>query len=238
MNPGSWKEAKALFEETKKAVAKVRTLSVVVAPPSLYLREIVALNKSGKIALAVQHAQYEDTGAYTGDVSFAQARDSKVTHAIIGHAERRAQGETNDDTRKKITAALAHKMTPILCVGEKERTMTGEYFDVVREQVRTALKDVPPAKLTKVIVAYEPVWAIGAPTPMKPRDMHEMAIFIRKTIIETYGEIGHDVSVLYGGAVDSTNAPAMREEGDVAGFLVGRASADRDKMTALIRSLI
>ena len=236
MNPGSLKEAKKLFAHTK-AVSKVRGVSLVVAPPAIYLYELSKLNRGGRIALGVQHAHFDAIGPVTGDISMAQARDAKATYAIIGHAERRARGETNDDTRKKVMAAFAHQMTPILCVGETERTVSGDYFDVIREQVKVGLKDVPVPKLTKVIIAYEPVWAIGAPAPMSPRDMHEMAIFIRKQVVERYGDVGLDMQILYGGAVDSTNAPALLEFGDIKGFLVGRASADRDKVAALMQSL-
>ncbi len=237
MNPPSWKEAKKLFEETKKAAAKAHGVSVIVAPPAIYLRDLVTLNKRGGIPLAIQSGHADSGGAHTGLVSLAQAADSKATYAIIGHAEQRARGEMNEDTNKQILAALAYKMTPILCVGEQTRTIQGEYFETVRQQVKTALTTVPQNRIANVIIAYEPVWAIGAPRPMQPRDMHEMGIFIRKVIVQGWGDVGHAVTVLYGGAVDSTNAATMRDEGDVRGFLVGRASAETDKVKALIQSL-
>ncbi len=235
MNPSSWKEAKKLFEETKKAAGKARSVSVVVAPPALYLRELSKLARS--IPLAVQHAHADEGGAHTGEISLAQAAESKATYAIIGHAERRAQGETIEDTNKQILSALAHKMTPILCVGESTRSIQGEYFETVRSQVKGALTTVPQNRIATIIIAYEPVWAIGAPRPMAPRDMHEMGIFIRKTIVQGWGDVGHAVTVLYGGAVDSTNAAQILDEGDVRGFLVGRASAEPEKIKALIQSL-
>jgi triosephosphate isomerase len=107
----------------------------------------------------------------------------------------------------------------------------------VREQVVTGLLDVPPTKLAKVIIAYEPVWAIGASEPMKPRDMHEMSIFIRKTIVERFGSVGHTIKILYGGAVDASNARAMLIDGDAKGFLVGRASVDARAFTALLEAV-
>jgi triosephosphate isomerase len=226
-----------LFEETKKNAAKAKNVSVIVAPPSLYLREIAALNVRGGVPLAIQAGHHEEGGAHTGEISLAQAADSRATYAIVGHAERRARGESDLEINKQILAALAHKMTPILCVGEKVRSMQGEYFEVVRAQVKGALAAVPQNRIAHVIVAYEPVWAIGAPAPMQPRDMHEMGIFIRKVIVEGWGDVGHAVTILYGGAVDSTNAATMRDEGDVRGFLVGRASAEADKVKSLIQSL-
>lgn len=235
MNPPTWKEAKKLFDETKKAALKARSVSVVVAPPAIYMREIAKLARA--MPIAIQHARAEEGGAHTGEISLMQAGDSKASYAIIGHAESRARGTTDADVNKQVLVALALKMKPILCVGESSRTIQGEYFDVVKTQIRTALSTVPSNKVGTIIVAYEPVWAIGAAQPMQPRDMHEMGIFIRKTIVQGWGDVGHGVTVLYGGAVDSTNAAEMREMGDVRGFLVGRASAEPNKIKALIQSL-
>ena len=237
MNPPNWKSAKKLFEETKKAAQKAKNVSVVVAPPSIYLRDIAKLNIRGSIPLAIQGALHEEGGAHTGEISLTQAADSRATYAIIGHAERRARGESDADINKQVLAALAYKMTPVLCVGEKTRSMQGEYFETVRAQVKGALSSVPQNRIAHVMIAYEPVWAIGASQPMQPRDMHEMGIFVRKVIVQGWGDVGHAVTILYGGAIDSTNAALMRDEGDVRGFLVGRASAETDKVKSLIQSL-
>lgn len=237
MNPATFREAKSLFEATKKAAEGAKNVSVIVAPPAIFLREFSASYKGSRLAFAVQNAYFEKGGAYTGEVSFAQAKDAKVSFALVGHAERRVLGETNDDTRKKVSAALAQKITPVLCVGEARRTPSGEHFNFVKEQLRTGLADVPAGNIGRVIVAYEPVWAIGAPKPMNPRDMHEMAIFIRKTIVEQHGEKGMKVKILYGGAIDETNAAEMLRDGDVAGFVLGRASEEPHKFTALMHSI-
>lgn len=237
MNPATWREAKKLFDVTKLLAAKAKKVSIIVAPPAIFLRSFAESNKGGKIALALQHGHAEATGSFTGDISYAHAKDAKVTYVIIGHAERRALGETNEDTRKKVEAALVLGMTPILCIGEKERAHDGSYFGVIRDQLRVGLADVSENKLAKVIIAYEPVWAIGATKAMAPRDMHEMAIFIRKSLVETRGSNGYAVKILYGGSIDSDNARTMLSEGDVDGLLVGRASADKEKFTALIHSL-
>lgn len=236
MNPTTFREAKKLFEATKKALIKARGVSLVIAPPAIFLRDMAALNRNGCIVLGVQHAHFDEQGAHTGELSLAQARDAKASYCIIGHAERRALGETNDDTRKKVAAALAIKMTPILCVGEEVRTAGGEYFEVVREQLRVGLKDAT-TKLSKVIIVYEPTWTIGKDTAMHPRDMHEMSIFIRKAVVEAYGEEGHNLKILYGGSVDDTNVVAMLTDGDVKGFLVGRASLNAEEFTLLLQAI-
>lgn len=237
MNPASFKEARKLFEATKKAMEKSPSVSLIIAPPALYLHELATGYRGTKISFAAQNAHSEVTGAYTGEISIAQVRDAGASYILVGHSERRAAGETNDDTRKKVSAALSHRMTPILCIGETTRTHSGEHFNSVAEQLLAGIKDVPPAKISKVIVAYEPVWAIGGETTMSPRDMHTMAIFIRKTIVGVYGDVGHKVRILYGASVGEKNAAVMMREGDVRGFIVGHVSTNAERFTALLQVL-
>lgn len=237
MNPASFKEAKKLFEATKKAAEKCRDIFLIIAPPAIYLHELSAGYKGKKISFAVQNAHAETSGAQTGETSIAQARDSGAHYALVGHSERRALGETNDDTREKVSASLTAGAIPILCIGETERAPSGEHFNIVAEQLLAGIKDVPPAKISKVIIAYEPVWAIGGETTMNPRDMHTMAIFIRKTIVGVYGDVGHKVKILYGAAVGEKNAAAMMHEGDVRGFIVGHVSTNMERFTALLQVL-
>jgi triosephosphate isomerase len=233
MNPATFREAKALFDATKKASDKAKNVQVIVAPPAIYLRQL-STGYRGKISFAIQNGFQESHGAHTGETSFAQAADAHAAYALVGHAERRAMGETNEETRTKVAGALKQELTPILCVGERSRDGSGQHFPFVREQLRIGLADVPVTSLKKVIIAYEPVWAIGAPKPMTPRDMHEMSIFIRKTIVEFYGEGGMDVKIIYGGSIDEISAPEMLRDGDVRGLLVGRASAESHHITKLL----
>lgn len=237
MNPASFKEAKSLLDATRKAGDKAKNVSIVLAPPSLFLRQLRLLYKGKRIAFAAQNASAEQGGAFTGDISLSQVRDAKATFVIVGHAERRAAGETNADTKKKVAAALALGMTPVLCIGETERTQSGDHFARVAEQIKIALDGVAKPLIKKVLIAYEPVWAIGASKAMTPRDMHEMAIFIRKTVVGIHGEVGMQMRILYGGSIDDTNAAEMRRDGDVEGLLVGRASAESRKISALISAL-
>src|SRR3989344_1848315 len=128
MNPPTFREAKLLFEATKK-------VRVVVAPPAIFLRELAGAYRGKKVAFAAQSAHFEAGGAHTGELSMKQARDAKASYVLVGHAERRASGETNDDTRKKITAAFAHSLTPIFCIGEHVRASDGSHFSYIREQL-------------------------------------------------------------------------------------------------------
>ena len=237
MNPATFKEAKKLFEATRKAAETAKNVSVIVAPPAIFLRELSVGYKGKRLSFAVQNAHYETGGAYTGEVSMSEVRDAKCSSVIIGHAERRAMGEGNDDTRRKVATALVSGLTPVLCIGEKTRSSGGEHFEFVREQLVAGFADVPPPKIPRVLVAYEPVWAIGAERPMSPRDMHEMAIFIRKTVVDRYGQGGMNLKILYGGSVDERNAGEMMQNGDVNGLLVGRVSTDAEKFSALVSAL-
>ncbi len=237
MNPASYKEAKQLFDATRKAAEKTKNSSVVVAPPAIFLRALSLGYQGKKISFAVQHAHFDTRGARTGELSMPQAKDAKASYVLIGHAERRGMGETDDDVRKKTAAALALKMVPIVCVGEKARAHDGEHFDIVRAQLRTALADVAPAKIGSVIITYEPLWTIGKEAAMSPHEMHQMAIFIRKTVVDLFGEAGHSIKILYGGSVDGKNAAAMLRDGDVRGFLVGRASINAVEFTALLQTI-
>ncbi|HUO55826.1 MAG TPA: triose-phosphate isomerase [Candidatus Paceibacterota bacterium] len=237
MNPLTLHEAQKLLESTVKASNAAREVSVIIAPPALYLIPLRAGYRGKKVAFGVQNAHFENTGSFTGEISMEEARNAGASHAIIGHAERRAMGESNEDTRKKVAAALSLNIVPILCVGEKARGYEGEHLIFIKEQLRAGFSDVAPGKVARVIVAYEPIWAIGAEEAMNPRDMHEMAIFIRKTLVELCSEKAMGVRILYGGSIDEGNAVAMIRQGDVAGLLVGRASARKEKITQLIRAI-
>ena len=234
MNPATFREAKKLFEVERKAAERARGVNVIVAPPAIFLRELSQHYRGSRIAFAVQSAHFEAGGAHPGDIAMTQARDTRAKFVIVGHAELRAGGETDDDARKKVAAALSLKMTPILCVGESIRTEDGEQFDVVREQLRIGLSDVSASALPRVLLVYEPLWTIGAKSTMDPRDMHQMAIFIRKCVVETHGEGGRSLKILYGGSVDEKNAGAMLRDGDVHGFLVGRASVNAQEFSKLL----
>ncbi|PIT98335.1 MAG: triose-phosphate isomerase, partial [Candidatus Andersenbacteria bacterium CG10_big_fil_rev_8_21_14_0_10_54_11] len=237
MHPFTFRDAKKLFDATRQAAERAVNVTVIVAPPALYLRELAASYRGRRVAFAAQHAHYEPDGPHTGEISMRAYRDARASNVLIGHAERRAMGESNADTRKKVSAALAVGLTPVLCVGEQSRGGGGEHFTFVAAQLSEALLDVSDAKVSKVCIAYEPVWAIGAEKPMEPRQMQEMAIFIRKKLVERHGQGAMHAKVLYGGSVDETNAAAMLAQGDVGGLLAGRVSTDAARVGQLIETL-
>lgn len=237
MNPITLRDAKKLFQMTKRIADTVSNMSIIVAPPAIYLQPLTALYKGQKVQFAAQNANEAASGGFTGEISIAQIKNAKARYVLVGHAERRERGESNQDTARKVIAALQEGVIPILCVGEEKREQSGSHFTFVREQLKAAFQSVEQHAVAKVIVAYEPVWAIGSEEAMSPRAMHEMAIFIRKTIVEMHGAKGYGVKILYGGAVSEKNAEAMLKEGDVVGLLVGRASINPKEFAALLTAI-
>jgi len=236
MNPTTFREAKRLLEDTKK-IAEKYAVSVVVAPPALFIRELVQASRGRRVSFAVQHGHFDEQGAHTGELSMAQISDARAAYVLIGHAERRGLGETNEDTKKKVRAAHHHQLIPILCVGEKERTPGGEYFAIISEQLRCALSELSPSQLQQTLIVYEPLWTIGTDRAMSPNDMHQMSIYIRKTIVDMHGDIGLKMRILYGGSLNGENAHAMLQGGDIHGLLVGRASLDAVEFGNLLRAV-
>jgi triosephosphate isomerase len=237
MNPATAKDAKKLFEATKRAADAVKNVTVVVAPPAIYLRELSSGYKGKRISFGAQNASAEPSGAFTGEMSLSQARDAKAAYVIVGHGERRAMGESNADTTKKMAAAVALKMTPVLCVGEKERMANGEHFSIVRKQLTDGLAEITASKLKQIMVMYEPLWAVGSGNPVTAGEMHEMLIFIKKTLVEHFGDVAMSTRILYGGSVNAENARPMVEIAGVSGFIVGGVSLNAATFKALLESL-
>ncbi len=234
MNPKTLKEAFSLLDATKKSILR-KKITGIVAPPSVFLADIA--RKKGTLHVAAQSIHTEESGSHTGDVAAAQVSSVGADHVLIGHAERRALGETNEEVGKKVVAALASHLAPIICVGENARDGQGHYLETIRIQLEAALCDVSKTKAKHLVIAYEPVWAIGAAKPMSTHEMHEMTIYIRKFLFSKFGKTGMSMPILYGGSIDGTSARDMMHHGEVDGLLVGRASSDMSKMHELFDAL-
>lgn len=237
MNPATRAEAERLFERTKKAAGNARSVRVIVAPPTIYLAHLARSYRGKQIGFAAQNIHWEHAGSFTGELSAKQAVDAGAAYTLIGHTERRALGETDEQVGKKVVAALALNLTPIVCVGERERDQHGEYLKVIRAQLVAALSHVPSGKQKQVCVAYEPVWAVGKDKTIDAHTMHEMNIFIHKVLSEIMGPHGLSVPVLYGGSIDTREELELLRNSEVAGFLIGRASTDTFKIRDLILAL-
>ncbi len=164
----------------------------------------------------------------TNNDSLSSRDICRAPAVIIGHSERRKMGETDEDVNKKVLLALKAKLTPIVCIGETTRDEEGKYLGFIKEQIEKALAGVQKNSLNKIIIAYEPVWAIGASTAMEAPDIHEMTIYIKKTLIDLYKMKSVSVAILYGGAVDPANAQGILTDGEADGLLVGRQSLDSE----------
>lgn len=231
-------KAKKLFA-TSKRLARATGLTIVLAPPAPLLGTLIARNKS-RVAFAAQDVSATTGGASTGEITAAAYAATGATYAIVGHSERRAQGDTDSIVAEKLVRALSHKLTPILCVGERERDEGGRYLALVREEITAALSALTPKERTGVIVAYEPLWAIGktAAHAIEPNDLAEMALYIRKVLAELLpGKSSSRSLVLYGGSVEPGNIRDLAVSSGVDGFLIGHASVDPHAFTQLVKQL-
>lgn len=237
MNPPSTKDAIKLFSLTKSIAQKNKKTSIVVCAPFIFLS---ALSKSAttKCALGAQNMHFESIGAFTGEVSSKMLKDSKVSYVILGHSERRAMGEDDAFINQKIKTAIKSGITPILCVGEKERTGDAWYLHAVKTQVDGSLDGLRPSDMSKIIIAYEPVWAIGkdATRPATVSECEEMVIYIRKVLSDKFGAKNAQIPmIVYGGSVDTKEAQDFMTNGGVDGFLVGRASLNPKEFEKIVQ---
>jgi triosephosphate isomerase len=235
MNPKSLKEAEALFKGIVTASKDIKNVDIVVCPPYPFLSTAKKfINK--KIKLGAQDTSSIIEGSYTSQVSASMLSSVGCTYVIIGHSERRLIGDTDEIVNKKILQALKSKLIPVVCIGENVRDTHGDYLALVKYQLIDCLKNVSKLQMKNIVIAYEPVWAIGshATRVATPEEFTEMKIFIRKVLSDIYdSKIAHATLVLYGGSVNSQNAQAF--VGATAdGFLVGRDSLNPKKFGAII----
>lgn len=237
MNPTTMEEAVNIFKKIKNTALKLASTHVIVCPPFPYISRFASVKGKPVVAVGAQNVFFEERGAFTGEVSAVMLRDLGVTHVIVGHSERRAEGESDEIVAKKVGAVLDAGIHPIICVGEKERDIHGLYLDVLKAQIKNSLSKVPKKLVNQLIIAYEPVWAIGAKEPMEPAIIEEMSIFIRKVISDIFGqENALKTTVLYGGSINFRNAPDIISRGKVDGLLVGRESVNIPGFVELLKA--
>jgi triosephosphate isomerase len=241
MNPETAGKAREIFLGIKKEVNTLKNTKVVICPPYVYLSDLEKVNSpagSSVVILGAQDMFWEKSGSYTGEISGGML--SGEGYVILGHSERRALGETDDVVAKKLASAIKAGLKPIVCIGEKTRDLHGDYLHFLRAQIINSLGKLPKRLLDKIIVAYEPIWAIGKSEDeaMKPGDIHETALFIRKVLAEIYEQkVAVTVPVIYGGSVNHNNAKEMIVSGEVQGLLVGRESLNAKKFGELLKNV-
>jgi len=242
---GNWKmnslpsEVKAFAEELKGFASKPKWCDVVICAPAVMIPGAVKAFKENRVGVGAQDMSAYESGAYTGEISAAQLADAGAKYVIIGHSERRANhGETDVLVRAKTAAALAHKLTPIVCVGEtlEEREM-GITLELVALQVKTALAGLTADQARKVIIAYEPVWAIGTGVTATAEQAGEVCTAIRAVIRELYGaRIARNVTIQYGGSMNAKNAAELLAQPDIDGGLIGGASLKPEEFSKIIHA--
>ena len=240
---GNWKmyktiaEAVDFIEKIKPVAAQAGHCEVMVAPPFTALAAAVVAAKGSKVSVAAQNCHWDKEGAHTGDISTGMLRDAGCTYVIIGHSERRHDcGETDAQVNKKVKAALGAGLTPIVCVGETlaEREK-GETEKVLECQFMGGLAGLTPADFSRIIIAYEPVWAIGTGRTATPEMAAEAHGFVRRLARQQFGENEADgVRILYGGSVKPDNIGGLMAQEEIDGALVGGASLKVDSFTALV----
>jgi len=236
MNPDTVSEAKSIFSASERIAKKVRKVSVIVCPPAVFVGTLSRGTKK-KVFFGVQDIHTAPLGAHTGGISAKQALSVGATYVILGHSERRAEGDTDETIALKVVTALEAGLKVILCVGEVARDEQGVFLSEVREQIIRVMSKVPKKYISDIMVAYEPSWAIGKSydTALSPQMIHEMIIFIKKTVSEIANrEDAMRMPVLYGGSVDFDNAQAILSDGEVSGLLIGRQSLDSENFKKII----
>lgn len=233
---GNWKmnmdyeQGISLFSEIVNMVKDevIGNQEVVVCSPFIHLAAISKLSSgTGNVSIGAQTINEHESGAYTGEISASQVKSTGAAYVILGHSERRAYfNETDELLAEKVNAALKHDLKPIFCIGEtKDERESGSYFDIIKTQLSKGLFHLDAEAFKNVVLAYEPVWAIGTGLTATPEQAQEVHAFIRKTLAEQYGQdIADTTSILYGGSANPSNAQSLFSQPDIDGGLIGGAS--------------
>jgi triosephosphate isomerase len=241
---GNWKMNKTLMEGIELAqelnailADKQPNCDVVIGTPFIHLSEVAKVVNKEVIGVSAQNCADKESGAYTGETSAAMVKSTGADYVILGHSERRAYyGETDELLAEKVNLALENGLTPIFCIGEVlEERESETHFEVVKSQIENGLFHLSNADFSKVVLAYEPVWAIGTGKTASPEQAQEMHAFIRKTLVEKYGdEVADNTSILYGGSCKPSNAKELFSNPDVDGGLIGGASLKAEDFYGII----
>lgn len=241
MNPGTVYEAKDIITEINKKSKSFGDVRLVVCPPFIFLNEVSKIiSKSKNIILGAQDVFIGQGVSHTGEVGVELLKKAGVKYVLVGHSERRITLDSDEIVKEKMIGSLKDGLKVILCVGEKERNEHGDHYNEVRKQIEHAITKLPKKLIKNLVIAYEPVWAIGRPEneAIKPDQLHEITIFIKRLISDILGtkEITK-VKILYGGSITKNNAKEIFEKGNVDGLLVGRESLKVENFLELIKEI-
>ena len=238
---GNWKMHKTIAEalefvnEVKDRVNNDKVEAVICAPFTL-LKDLKQATKGTNIKIGAQNMHFEEKGAFTGEISPLMLKELDMDYVVIGHSERRQYfNETDETVNKKVLKALEVGIDPILCVGETlEEREAGNTKDVCKVQVEKSLENVSKEDLAKVVIAYEPVWAIGTGKTATSEDANDVIAYIREVVANLYGELANEVRIQYGGSVKPSNVAEIMNQSDIDGALVGGASLEANDYVELV----
>ncbi|MGN0301681.1 MAG: triose-phosphate isomerase [Anaerotardibacter sp.] len=248
MMVGNWKMNKTVSEAVVLSQQlcnyfnrKWENVDIVLCPPAIDLKAVYTVLDFDKteIEIGAQNVHWEESGAYTGEISIPMIKDVGCKYCIVGHSERREYfGETDQDVNKKVKALVAANLCPIVCVGESLHLRDkGTYLEFITAQVRAALAGVDEIGITKVVMAYEPVWAIGTGRTALPEQAQEVCQAIRETVADMFGaSVAEEMQILYGGSVNESNVGQLLAQIDIDGGLVGGASLQAKTFKNLIEA--
>lgn len=242
---GNWKMHKTLEEGEelvnllKRQLYDMEDIDIVICPPFTHLAYIADMLESSNIFLGAQDMHWEEQGAYTGEISGPMLKCAGCKFVLIGHSERRQFfGETNETVNKKLSSALNSGLTPIFCIGENlNQREKGVTFDIVNEQLELGLKALQPERIKEIVIAYEPVWAIGTGKVATSEQAQEVHRYIRDWLSKNYGlALAQGMRIQYGGSVKPDNIAGLIAQEDIDGALVGGASLEADSFSAIVRN--
>ena len=238
MNPSTVEDARRIARQSRAAAGKLVRTDVAICAPFPFIPACISRAEAHNFHIGAQSVSIEDGGPHTGQVSAAMLRSLGVEYVIAGHSEEREHGDTDAIIAAKIVRILEAGMTAVVCVGEKAREESGAHFGFLKDQIRNSFAGVPEGKVGRIILAYEPVWAIGAKEAMAPADIYEMSLFVKKTFADIFGaEAGLKVKVIYGGSANFRNAAEIIRGGRVDGLLPGRESVNLPGFAELLKAV-
>lgn len=244
----NWKASQNIYKQTeKKIVSLIKGLAkdkskidLIIASNNIHLFGLRNFFKK-TITFSAQDISFFENGSHTGETTAESVKDIGIDYTIIGHSERREQGDTQDIVLQKVKNALKNELKVILCIGEKERDNGVKYLKIIEDQIVSVFNNVDKNKRENIIIAYEPVWAINNKDNLSidAHGLHSMVIYIRKLLLEKYGEnISKNINILYGGSITKDNAQDILWNGEVQGLLIGRSSWENESLISIIKNII
>ncbi len=242
------KASNSVYKEVEKKITLLcKVLSkdkskvdLIVAPVFLHLSRLKTFFKKS-VSLSAQDVSLFENGSHTGEVTAGSIKDAGIEYVIIGHSEKREQGDTQDMVVQKVQNAIKNDLKVVLCIGEKDRDEGVKYLKVIENQITSVFHTVDKKNHENIIIAYEPVWAINNKNNLSidAHSLHSMVIYIRKILLEKYGEaVSKNINILYGGSLTPENAQDILWNGEVQGLLIGRASWEVDSLVKIIKNII